>query len=121
MQESSMNANHQAPEPPDVSHFHENRCRFPLDQLEPYAGLVVAMGPVADAGHLDSAADDTVFPEAVAIAVGIDLTNAPIGEAAGVGSGPVQVRYAQVTLRVAGNGERREWVAWVGFTAARLN
>jgi hypothetical protein len=33
---------------------------------------------------------------------------------------PYTVRLAEVTLRLAGNNEQREWKAWVGFTAAPL-
>jgi hypothetical protein len=69
---------------------------------------------------LDTGADDTVFPDWVAVYLGIDLTQAPTGNAAGVSGGPTLVRYAEVTLRLADNQERREWKAWVGFTAARL-
>jgi hypothetical protein len=69
---------------------------------------------------LDTGADDTVFPESVAAKVGLDLTNAPTGEATGVGAGPSVLRYAQVRLRVTDGHEFREWPAWVGFTAARL-
>jgi hypothetical protein len=66
---------------------------------------------------LDTGADDTVFPEHIAILAGIDLTNAPTGIGAGVGSGTHVLRYAEVTLRIADSQERREWKAWVGFTA----
>jgi hypothetical protein len=34
-------------EPPDLSHFDENRAKFPLDQLTPYEGKFVAWDPVA--------------------------------------------------------------------------
>jgi len=68
---------------------------------------------------LDTGADDTVFPEWVAVALGIDLTNAPMGAASGVGAGLGVLRYAQVTMRIADNQEQREWTAWVGFTAAK--
>jgi hypothetical protein len=71
---------------------------------------------------LDTAADDTVFPEELAGKIGIDLTNAPTGMAEGVGSTAVPVKYVQVTLRLtdAAGRERREWPAWVGFTSAPL-
>jgi hypothetical protein len=68
-------------------------------------------------GKLDSHADDTVFPEQDAALLGIDLTNAPQGAAAGIGQLPVPVKYAQVTLRMTDGKEFREWVAWVGFTS----
>jgi hypothetical protein len=69
---------------------------------------------------LDTGSDDTVFPERAAARIGIDLTNAPLGEAAGVGVTPVQLRDAEVALRISDGTERREWRAWVGFTHARL-
>jgi hypothetical protein len=69
---------------------------------------------------LDSGADDTVFPEAAAAKIGVDLSNAPAGEASGVGAAPVAVRYALLKLRLTDGQEYREWPAWVGFTAARL-
>jgi predicted aspartyl protease len=69
---------------------------------------------------LDTAADDTVFPETVAGKLGVDLTNAPEVTSAGVGSVPFPVRLAMVTLRLTDNNERREWRGWVGFTPAPL-
>jgi predicted aspartyl protease len=69
---------------------------------------------------LDTGADDTVFPESVADKLGIDLTNAPVGEASGVGLVTARIRYALVTLRVATGQERREWPAWVAFTSAPM-
>jgi hypothetical protein len=69
---------------------------------------------------LDTSADDTVFPEAMAVNIGLDLTNAPTGTAAGVGSRGLPVKYAQVKLRLTDTREFREWPAWVGFTAAPL-
>ncbi len=71
-------------------------------------------------GILDTAADDSVFPESVASVIGIDLTNAPIGQGSGAAASPVPLRYAVVTLRIASPQERREWRAWVAFTAAPL-
>lgn len=37
-----------------------------------------------------------------------------------MGGGSGLLRFAQVTLRIADNKERREWQAWVGFTTAPL-
>jgi hypothetical protein len=71
-------------------------------------------------GLLDTGADDTVFSEDVAAAIGVDLTQAPIGGGLAVGGSVWPLRYARVTLRLAGRSERREWPAWVGFTSARL-
>jgi hypothetical protein len=70
------------------------------------------------AGKLDTAADDTVFPERLAAQIGVDLTNAPTGIFRGATPGAVAVRYARVTMRLARNGERREWSALVGFAPA---
>lgn len=64
---------------------------------------------------VDPGADDTVFPEDVAAALGIDLSNAPSGNAVGIGQTPLLIRYAVVTLRIATSTERREWQGWVGF------
>jgi predicted aspartyl protease len=71
-------------------------------------------------GLLDTGADDTVFPESWAELIGIDLTGAPAGAFKGTIPGVASVRYAKATMRLAGNGERREWTALVGFTAAPL-
>jgi hypothetical protein len=68
---------------------------------------------------LDTGADDTVFPEDVAKHLGVDLTNAPTGEASGVGLAVTRIRFAPVKLRLSGGREFREWIALVGF-AARL-
>ncbi len=82
--------------------------------------LIGPAGSVPIDSLLDTAADDTVFSERTAATLGIDLTNAPAGICEGVGSGPVPVRFAEVTLRLADNQEQREWKALVAFTAARL-
>lgn len=84
---------------------------------------VTLLGPVAAVARdclLDSGSDDTVFPESVAIAAGIDLSNAPTSSASGVGLQALTLRFTEVTLRIADRHEQREWSAWVGFTAARL-
>src|SRR4051794_18750920 len=87
--------------------------------MVPFA-LVGPTSTVARDGLLDTGADDTVFPETIAEKAGIDLSNAPAGEAVGVGGAPVSVRFAQVTLRVSDGQEHRSWLAWVGFAAAGL-
>jgi hypothetical protein len=78
-------------------------------------------GTFVGSAQIDTGSDDTVFSDRIAVKVGIDLTNAPVGEAAAVAMGPVPLRYARVTLRLASGQERREWEAWVGFTSAPLN
>lgn len=82
--------------------------------------LIGPTGTFVDAGHLDTGSDDTIFPDMAAAVAGIDLTNAPTGIITGIGLAGVQLRYAEVTLRIAGLNELREWKAWVGFTAAPL-
>jgi hypothetical protein len=69
---------------------------------------------------LDTAADDTVFPEELAVKIGLNLSNAPAGGGAGIGMGSVPLRYAEVTLRITDGSEQREWTAWIGFTPVRL-
>jgi hypothetical protein len=84
---------------------------------------VSIVGPLKthpDLGMLDTGADDTVFRDSVAAQIGIDLTNAPTGEATGVGMVTTPIRYAQVKLRITDGREFCEWPAWVGFTAVPL-
>jgi len=78
-------------------------------------------GTIVREANLDPGADDSVFPESLAAKIGIDLTNAPKGEAAGIGQVPVPLRYAEVFMRLANGGERHEWRAWVGFTPAPIH
>ncbi len=78
--------------------------------------LVGSAGAYTENALLDTGADDTVFPEVAANRIGLDLTDAPLGEAVGIAGAPVQVRYAQVALRVTDGQEFREWVGWVAFT-----
>ena len=40
-----MNINGQRLEPPDLSHFEENRSKFPLEELAKYGGKHVAFSP----------------------------------------------------------------------------
>jgi hypothetical protein len=72
-------------------------------------------------GLLDTGADDTLFAEHIATRLGIDLGNAPLGNAKTATLTNVPVRYAQVHLRITDGVEQREWPAWVGFTPAPLN
>ena len=63
---------------------------------------------------LDTAADDTVFPDSLAALLGVDLTNAPEAEASGVGgtivaqtslrSGQTATGCRRRIARVAGDG-----------------
>jgi hypothetical protein len=69
---------------------------------------------------LDTGSDDTLFPENLAGALGVDLTDAPTITGAGVGMVSLSVRVSEVTLRLANNHERRQWKALVGFTSSPL-
>lgn len=84
---------------------------------------VTILGPSGSRARdaiLDTAADDTVFPETLAPLLGLDLTQAPPGSGSGAGGRPVPWRYAQITLRLTDGRERRQWPAWVGFTPVPL-
>ena len=76
---------------------------------------------IAADGLLDTGADDTVFPESTALRLGIDLSNAPLGQMHTATLTGYPVRYALTQLRITDGVERREWPAWVGFTPAPLN
>jgi hypothetical protein len=69
---------------------------------------------------IDSASDDTVFPDSLAARLGIDLANAPRGDVRPVGHPAMTVAYAQVTLFLSDGYETCEWEAIVGFAPARL-
>ena len=56
--------------------------------------LIGPSGTYLEDSLLDTGADDTVFPEMVATKIGIDLSNAPTGEASGVGAIPAPVQTA---------------------------
>ena len=92
------------------------------DRPRPYinVSLLGPTGIAIEKALIDTGADDTVFPEWIAWKIGIDLSNAPSATSGGMGGGSGLLRFAQITLRVADNKERREWQAWVGFTTAPL-
>lgn len=77
--------------------------------------IIGPAGMIPYDGLLDSGSDDVLFPEDVAALICIDLTNAPQGTASAFGQRNIPVRYAEATLRIADNQERREWRAWVSF------
>lgn len=82
---------------------------------------VSVIGPsntAAADGRLDTGADDTIFSERLAARIGLDLTNAPLGQATTATLANVPVRYSQVSLRLTDGKEQREWRAWVGFSSA---
>jgi predicted aspartyl protease len=66
-------------------------------------------------GLIDSGADAILVPEYVAADIGIDLTTAAEETTRGIGGSQVTARYADVTVRIAAQNERREWSALVGF------
>lgn len=73
-------------------------------------------------GLLDTGADDTTFSDAVATALGIDLSQAEQRSISLAGRPqPVVCGYAQVQLRISDGIETFEWPATVGFVAARLH
>jgi hypothetical protein len=82
--------------------------------------IVGPTGSWAEDALLDTAADDTVFPEVVAQKIGLDLTHAPQGSGTGAGFAGVPLLYARVSLRLTDGREYRQWTAWVGFTSAPL-
>jgi len=69
---------------------------------------------------LDTAADDTVFPEMIAHKIGVDLTTAPAIRIDLAGRGPVTCRFAPVDLRLSDGIETYEWTAIVGFAPVPL-
>jgi hypothetical protein len=84
------------------------------------ATLIGPTGSKVVTALLDSGADDTVFPEQVAQSIGLDLSNAPRYTVTGVGSPPLVIAYAQISLRLTDGKEFREWPAVVGFTSAQM-
>jgi hypothetical protein len=44
-QQQTSHDGNRPPEPPDISNYHDNRCKFPLDELIPFAGKHVAWSP----------------------------------------------------------------------------
>jgi hypothetical protein len=114
--------------------LHFPYVRFPLGYpIWPLGGLMYRPQPVVHVtligpqgvrvrrAVLDTASDDTVFDVSDAAAVGIDLANAPVGQAHGVGRVPLMLHHAEVVLRLTDGIVFREWPARVGFTMARLN
>jgi hypothetical protein len=82
---------------------------------------VRVFGPSGDFlkdGLLDTGADETIFPLAVAQHIGIDLTGARARGVQLFGRGVVQCRYARVDLRITdGQQETYEWTTLVGFVS----
>ncbi len=59
-------------------------------------------------GCLDSASDDSIFPLALARALGIDLSQAPRGESHPVSGHAIPYHYAPVKLQLTDGSERCE-------------
>jgi hypothetical protein len=78
--------------------------------------LIGPKGGWVDDALLDTGADDSVLPGSFAKRIGIDLSQAQMGTAEGVGLGKVAVKYVEIMLRLTDGHEFREWPAWVGFT-----
>lgn len=96
----------------------QGRCDRPRPLL--LVSLIGPTGTDVDEALLDTGSDDTVFPEDVAHAIGIDLTPAPIGVLSGVGSAAGIARYAEVEFRLTDGREFCQWPARIGFTATPL-
>lgn len=89
-------------------------------RLRPLADLSVS-GPantIIREAVFDTGADEIILPESYALLLGVDLSVAPSGTSSGVGSPPLNVLYAAVTLRLSDGQEFRQWSALVGFTPA---
>lgn len=82
--------------------------------------LISASSSPTRAGLLDKGADETIYPEARARLLGLDLTNAPLGSATVANSASINFRYSPVTLYLTEGNETRGWKAIVGFSPARL-
>jgi hypothetical protein len=73
-------------------------------------------------GLLDTGADDTVVSDALATALGVDLSKAEQRSIALAGRPqPLICRYASLRLSISDGNEVFEWAATVGFVSARLH
>lgn len=79
--------------------------------------LVGPVSTVVEDARIDSGSDDTLFPEDLAVKVGVDLSHAPIEVHQSQSSGRLIVRFAEIKLRLTDGIEFREWPAKVGFVA----
>ncbi len=72
-------------------------------------------------GHLDTAADDTVFPLWLAPFLGVDLSQAAGQDIHLAGRGqPVRGRFLRIELKVTDGTETCQWFAMVGFVSVPL-
>lgn len=67
-----MGTNGEQLEPPDLSHYEENRSKFPLDELAKYRGKHVAFSP--DGTRIVASADSWEELDHVLEAAGIDVS-----------------------------------------------
>lgn len=67
-----MSANGKRLEPPDLSHYEENRSKFPLEELAKYWGKHVAFSP--DGTRIVASADTWEELDKVLEAAGIDVS-----------------------------------------------
>lgn len=87
--------------------------------LHPIRVTGPAQSVVRDA-LLDTGSDDTVFHEALAPLLGLDLSNAPQLTVHLAGRGGIRCRYASVLLWMTDFTETYEWTAVVGFVPTPL-
>ncbi len=66
-----MNTNGERLEPPDLSHYDENRSKFPLEELAKYAGKHVAFSP--DGTRIVASGDTEEELDSVLEAAGISF------------------------------------------------
>ncbi len=71
-------------------------------------------------GLLDRGADDTILPVDLASVLGVDLTQAPEGEARGFAGTTQRCRYASVRLRITDTHESCVWDALVAFVSVPM-
>jgi hypothetical protein len=86
--------------------------------------IVAIIGPggtIVDKALVDTGAVDTVFSDVVATRIGIDLTNAPSGIAAGVGPRSRTGSGRGSETEISDGKEYREWPARVGFTSVQIH
>ncbi len=89
--------------------------------VRPWPMLMVSViGPsntIPVHAKIDTACDETLFSEDLALKIGIDLKNAPVERAFTANQSLMTVRYAHVALRLTDGIEYREWRAWAEFVA----
>jgi hypothetical protein len=71
--------------------------------------------------NLDSGSGDTIFPAYLASRLGIDLSDAPTGEAGVIGGSTTPYHYAMVRLRLSDGYEECDWEAIVGFVSSPMH